>query len=117
MPIFFSYVSLHLRSCSLLLFVVDLSDVARFSEALVLFLDALAHPDMVNKPILLVLNKLSVAPSQNLGLFKDMLDLEPLLKQERAKGRRIESLEGDAVRGTFAASVFGEAQALLGKRH
>jgi len=88
-------------------------DALKNEQAVILLLDALAHPELATKPVLLILNKMEVAPAQMPGTFKEMLGLKEILEQERGQGRVMECLEGSALQRGFAGEALSKAKALL----
>ena len=81
----------------MLCFVVDAADVAGFSEAVILLLEALRAPDLHGKPVLLLLNKKDMAPVGKAGCFREMLCWEQLLAEQQGL-RQLQCKEAHAIR-------------------
>jgi len=96
----------------MLCFVVDTANVASFSEAIILFLEALKDPELEGKPVLLLLNKMDMAPPHMPGSFKEALCWDLLQKQVQDT-RQIRLKQMSGLWPGEAAAVLAEVAAML----
>jgi len=94
------------EDCDAMIFLVDVSDAASWSQSYVLLHDCLTFlPQWKKKPILLVLNKVDIADEMTIKTCERMLRLETLtqIPQEDGEGQdplQITILSGCCLSGT-----------------